>query len=123
MPVPVSAEQANLQVPTRDAGALGPRDNGVQVLEQTALEPFDSCAPVARPNELANAACREMGPEFFFPADCVGLARARSVCARCRVAAKCLAIALDDSSLQGVWSGTSARDRHYLRSEEGLGWG
>ena len=64
-----------------------------------------------------------MGPGFFFPTNSVAFARAERICAGCPVAAECLATALEDPSLHGIWAGTSTAERQYLRSEEGLGWG
>jgi WhiB family redox-sensing transcriptional regulator len=123
MPVPVRGRQANFQGPIRDAVAFSPRHDSVEVLPHPALEPTGNCDSIARPAGLASAACRGMGPDFFFPADGVGLARARRVCARCPATERCLTTALDDPSLHGIWGGTSARERQYLRSEEGLGLG
>jgi WhiB family redox-sensing transcriptional regulator len=123
MPVPMSGGRANLPGSMQDAIARGPRHNSVEVLAQPTLEPSHSCDSIARPARPANAACQGMGPDFFFPANAVGLARVRRICAQCPVAEQCLATALDDPSLHGIWAGTSARERQYLRSEEGLGWG
>lgn len=65
--------------------------------------------------ELAN--CRGMDPNLFHPgkggndlADA-----AKQVCARCQVRDECLAYALDNNFAQGVWGGTSDRDRRRLR--------
>jgi WhiB family redox-sensing transcriptional regulator len=123
MPVRMSGRRANFPGPTQVAITLGPRHNNAEVLPQPILGPSDSYDSIARPKRPANATCRGMGPDFFFPTSGVGIARATRVCARCPVAEECLATALDDSSLHGIWGGTSARDRQYLRSEEGLGWG
>ena len=79
--------------------------------------------PVGRPALFVQAACRGMGPDFFYPSSSVGVARATRVCAGCPDAEECLEKALDDPSLHGIWGGTSAREREYMRNEEGLGWG
>ena len=120
---PMSGRRAKLPGSAKDANSLGPRHNRVEVLPQSTLRSFDSCDSVARPGRPANALCQGLGPDFFFPTSSVGLARAERICAGCPVAAECLAVALDDLSLHGIWAGTSARERQYLRSEEGLGWG
>ena len=122
MPVPMSGRRANFPDPVQDAIAFGPRHSGVEVLPEPTLEPLDSCDSIARPAWSTNAACRDMGPDFFFPAGALGLARTTRVCTRCPVAEECLAAALDDPSLHVIWAGTSARERRRLRSEEGLGW-
>ena len=95
----------------------------VSVIRSRAEATGPTHVAVARTERPGDAACRGMGPDFFFPSSSAGIARATRVCARCRVAAECLAIALDDPSRQGIWGGTSARDRRYMRNEEGLGWG
>ncbi|MGA2805534.1 MAG: WhiB family transcriptional regulator [Acidimicrobiales bacterium] len=100
-----------------------PRHHELEVLAQAAVRPFESCDSVARPNRPAGAACRGMGPDFFFPTSSVALVRAEQICARCPLADECFATALEDPSLDGIWAGTSSRERQYLRSEEGLGWG
>jgi WhiB family redox-sensing transcriptional regulator len=123
MPVPMSARRANFPGSAPDVNALGPPLNDVEVPSPQALAPFESCDSIARPGRPANAECQGMGPGFFFPASSVALARGERVCARCSVAAECLVAALEDPSLHGMWAGTSTREREYLRSEEGLGWG
>jgi len=119
----IRGRQARSPGSTRDANAPGPRHNEVAVLPRPAAGTFESCDSSARTRRPANASCRGMGPGFFFPTNSVAFARAERVCARCPVAAECLAAALEDPSLHGIWGGTSARERQYLRSEEGLGWG
>ena len=44
-------------------------------------------------------------------------ALAEALCAGCPVAARCLAYALADPSLLGVWAGTDAREREAMRAE------
>ena len=68
------------------------------------------------------AACRQPGvdPEWFFPVAEVGpaladVARAKAVCARCAVARECLAWALREGEPDGVWGGTTPRERRRLR--------
>jgi WhiB family redox-sensing transcriptional regulator len=64
------------------------------------------------------AVCAQTDPELFFPraGDAAANARAKSVCAGCPVRAECLEAALADPSLEGIWGGTSARDRGALRA-------
>lgn len=101
---PMSGRRAKLPGSTKDANSLGPRHNRVEVLPQSTLRSFDSCDSVARPGRPANALCQGLGPDFFFPTSSVGLARAERICAGCPVAAECLAVALDDLSLHGIWA-------------------
>ncbi len=123
MRAPMRGRRANLPGSTQNADSFGLRHSDAGVLPPPALRRLESCDSIVRPGRPADAACRGMGPDFFFPTSSVSLARAERICARCPVAAECLATALEDPSLHGIWAGTSARERQYLRSEEGLGWG
>ena len=63
-----------------------------------------------------SAACREADPELFFPVGAHGpgaseLAKAKAVCAACRVRRQCLQYALATHQLHGVWGGTSEDER------------
>jgi WhiB family redox-sensing transcriptional regulator len=63
-----------------------------------------------------SAACREADPELFFPVTAHGpgagdVARAKAVCAACRVRRQCLQYALATHQLHGVWGGTSEDER------------
>jgi len=119
----ICGSQASPPGSTRDANAASPRHNEVEVLARPAVGTFESCEWSARTRRPANALCRSMGPGFFFPANSAAFAISESVCGGCPVAAECLATALEDPSLHGIWGGTSAKERQYLRNEEGLGWG
>jgi WhiB family redox-sensing transcriptional regulator len=69
-----------------------------------------------RPAWMADALCREPQPGVsFFPARGEPLEPARAVCARCLVRQECLAYALADADLVGVWGGTSERERRRMR--------
>ena len=59
-------------------------------------------------------ACHSTPTQVFF-AENTGPARA--VCARCEVTADCLAVALADPKLEGVWGGTSDADRRRMRRQ------
>lgn len=69
------------------------------------------------------AACRESDPELFFPVTAHGparedIARAKAVCAGCRVRRQCLQFALSTHQLHGVWGGTTEEERQlHLRRE------
>ena len=66
------------------------------------------------------AACREMGPELFFPAgerDEVAVAQtaaAKQVCARCDVRLHCLTYALVANPEDGIWGGLGPSERRAL---------
>ena len=68
------------------------------------------------------AACHEPGvdPELFFPVSESGLAAgeaaaAKAICARCPVAAECLAWALRAGEPAGIWGGTTPEERRLSR--------
>jgi WhiB family redox-sensing transcriptional regulator len=74
---------------------------------------------LARPTWQRYAACRGAGTSMHFPNQGAGIGDARAVCAGCEVRRECLDYAVADPSLQGVWAGTSDRDRRKMRRE---GW-
>ena len=56
-------------------------------------------------------------PDLWFvpPGDRHGIAAAKAICRRCPVAAECLAEAMADPSIVGVWGGTTEVERAKLR--------
>lgn len=63
-----------------------------------------------------SAACRTADPDMFFPVSSVGpgrdeVARAKEVCASCRVRRQCLQFALATRQAHGVWGGTTEEER------------
>ena len=63
-----------------------------------------------------SAACLEADPELFFPLSARGpgageVARAKAVCAACRVRRQCLQYALATHQVHGVWGGTTEDER------------
>ena len=72
-----------------------------------------------------SAACQEADPELFFPVGANGpardeIARAKAVCAACRVIRQCLQFALATGQMHGVWGGTTEEERlpHVRRERE-----
>ena len=57
-------------------------------------------------------------PDLWFvpPGDRHGIAAAKAICRRCPVAAECLAEALADPNIVGVWGGTSEVEMAKLRA-------
>jgi WhiB family transcriptional regulator, redox-sensing transcriptional regulator len=73
-----------------------------------------------------SAACRTVDPEMFFPVSTLGpgrddIARAKAVCAACRVRRQCLQFALATHQAHGVWGGTTEEERrvHAARQRTG----
>ena len=57
-------------------------------------------------------------PDLWFvtPSDHHGIAAAKAICRRCPVAAECLAEAMADPSIVGVWGGTTENQRAKIRA-------
>lgn len=70
-------------------------------------------AAFERPAWHAEAACRGMGPDLFFPARGQSTAEAKALCHRCPVQAECLTAGLGEK--HGIWGGSSERGRRQLR--------
>lgn len=69
------------------------------------------------PPDAAGAACRDADLELFFDGQLVAFAKA--ICHRCPVREACLAYALP-RVLDGVWGGTTGRERVALRRRLGI---
>ena len=72
--------------------------------------------PVNGENWRALAACRSADPDLFFPISGKGLgerqiARAKKICAGCRVRTECLEFAQSHEQTYGIWGGTTTEDR------------
>jgi WhiB family transcriptional regulator, redox-sensing transcriptional regulator len=71
-----------------------------------------------RPSWMSYGACRGAETSMFFVER--GAAKrtqaAKAVCQTCMVRTECLKLALADPELQGVWGGTSTRERRAMRA-------
>jgi WhiB family redox-sensing transcriptional regulator len=70
------------------------------------------------------AACRSADPDLFFPISSFGqslaqVAKAKAICAGCRVRGECLAFALRTHQVHGVWGGMSEEERHLVPRADG----
>ncbi|MFP5256080.1 MAG: WhiB family transcriptional regulator [Acidimicrobiia bacterium] len=65
-----------------------------------------------RPAWHRDAACRGQGTDLFFPSTGEPATAARSLCHTCPVQQDCLAAGMRE---QGVWGGTSRKERNALR--------
>lgn len=61
------------------------------------------------------AACQDAPSDLFFPEQGESYAQARAICAGCPVLAPCLAYALRTRQPEGMWGGTTPRERGRLR--------
>ncbi len=68
----------------------------------------------------ALAACKEYPPETFFPNDGVGVEIAKRICSQCVVQEPCLEYALATRQDNGIWGGTSERQRRRILKARGL---
>ncbi len=88
----------------------------------TSLPGLPQPAPHEDPSWYAEAACRTLPPDLFFPAGRTGSAAtlaegAKKVCERCPVAGPCLEFALQTNQEYGVWGGTTEDERRSIRRE------
>jgi WhiB family transcriptional regulator, redox-sensing transcriptional regulator len=66
------------------------------------------------------AACLHADPDLFFPVGTAGPAlrqvdEAKRICRACPVRTPCLAWALDQGILSGIWGGTTEEERRAVR--------
>lgn len=64
---------------------------------------------------LVFGACRQVGPDLFFPQSAAEEAEALRICSTCPVLDECLDYALEAGETYGVWGGTTEKQRRRLR--------
>jgi WhiB family redox-sensing transcriptional regulator len=78
-----------------------------------------------------DAACSGVGPDVFFPDHGEPTPESDALCRGCLVRDECLAYALANPELGGIWAGTSGRHRQRMRkraalsrrpNKEAVGW-
>jgi WhiB family redox-sensing transcriptional regulator len=67
----------------------------------------------------ADAACRDLDTDIFFPDNDANAAPALEVCASCPVRQACLDFALSTRQNDGVWGGHTETERRKLRRRLG----
>lgn len=65
---------------------------------------------------VREALCAQVDTEIFFPEKGQASAPAKLICHRCPVEQPCLQFALDNNIKEGVWGGTSERQRREIRA-------
>jgi WhiB family redox-sensing transcriptional regulator len=63
-------------------------------------------------------ACKNVDPDIFFPEDyddSVAVLNAKVICKDCPLTNDCLVYAVKDSSLDGIWGGTTPKERRNMR--------
>jgi WhiB family redox-sensing transcriptional regulator len=73
------------------------------------------------PEWAKKALCLQYPEVSFFPGTGESTSAAKAVCCRCLVIDSCLAYAIADDSLVGVWGETTEQDRHRYRRRLELG--
>lgn len=68
----------------------------------------------------ADANCRGVNPEVFFPQRGEDTKFAKSICRACDVQAECLAYALNNDEHHGIWGGVSERERRVIRTRRSV---
>ncbi len=66
------------------------------------------------PGWRVHGRCRTADPEVFFPAPSEPVDAALALCRGCDVRGACLAWALDAGDCNGVWGGTTPRERRAM---------
>lgn len=64
---------------------------------------------------MSKALCAEVGTEMFFPDFGQTPHHAKKVCSRCDVTNECLQYALSETTIYGVWGGTTETDRRRMK--------
>ena len=67
------------------------------------------------PEWVDDALCAQTDPELFFPNKGANASAAKATCKACPVRAECLAEALSDPTLDGVWGGLTPMERRAVR--------
>lgn len=68
----------------------------------------------ADPSWRTQGRCRTVDPETFFPLPTEPADMALAMCQACPVAAQCLRSALEAGDCEGVWGGTTPRERRAM---------
>lgn len=71
------------------------------------------------PDWYGDALCAQVDSAIFFPEQGGSTAAARAVCAMCptNTQAQCLAFAIDNGEVEGIWAGTTPNDRRKIRRD------
>jgi WhiB family transcriptional regulator, redox-sensing transcriptional regulator len=120
--------RARPATPGRDArGRINRLGTLIVRVDPSVSDPVHPSSPQARPvpsprstghdpeRWRREARCRDRAMRLFFAPEVASVAEAKSVCGACAVRADCLAYALADRSLCGVWGGTTERERERAR--------
>lgn len=71
-----------------------------------------------KPRWMRDGACLEHPELSWFPERGMPTAPAKAVCASCLVRDECLAYALDNPLMHGIWGATSDRERRAMKRRQ-----
>ncbi|MFG3435765.1 WhiB family transcriptional regulator [Nonomuraea sp. NPDC047897] len=79
--------------------------------------------PLEETGWLRGGACRSSDPELFFPLapSPAQEARAKEICAGCRVLQECRSYALRAGEAEGIWGGLTPQERRRSRFPAAMG--
>jgi WhiB family redox-sensing transcriptional regulator len=66
------------------------------------------------------AKCVGADPDLFFPDTAIHVGDVRRICATCPVRVQCLEFALEHNERDGIWGGTTPRERRAIRRHRRL---
>lgn len=81
---------------------------------------FDLRKFMERADWAADANCRGLDSELFFPERGQSTSEAKAICHECDVRAECLAYALNNGEHHGIWGGLSERERRVIRTKRSV---
>lgn len=88
-----------------------PHGTADTVKTDTLAGVFPGLASLDLPEWMFQSLCSQTDPEAWFPEKGGSTREAKSICARCPVAAECLDYALEHDIHHGIWGGLSERER------------
>ena len=92
-------------------------DDALYFADSGAPQVADALDMFQRPEWHAQAACRGMGSEVFFPERGDKVSEAIAICEGCPVRQECLEFSLQNGERNGIWGGVPERRRRNLRAE------
>ena len=79
-----------------------------------AFHSREECTNPMNSSWRQRGACRGLEPDIFYPATDEEAGPAKAVCGTCSVREACLEFALDTRENEGIWGGTTERERRRM---------
>ncbi len=113
---PTSADKTSSLISTMARRALSTKIHEPKIVRsQPPVQRFGSDSSEEPLDWMSDALCTQVDPEPFFPEKGGSTRSAKSICANCIVADKCLDYALQNDEKFGIWGGLSERERAKLK--------